>query len=359
MVPNSVTLRGPEEAVTALAFAPGGRQLAAGSMDKQVRVWTAADQAIRPRLLIQASEDARFAVPAPDGRTLATPGAEDSVVLRDPATGKEQKVLGRFESIPTCAAFSPDGKRLAAACGLGQKPEAKVWDVESGKELATLDVGTRATWTVVFTADGKTLATANGDGSIKLWNTSDWSLALTLTQASAVIGLAYSPDDKLLASSMRGEVGDHPVTLFDAGTSQIHSTLPSPSVEGWRVAFAPDGKTLASCHADNTVRLWDLATGTQKQSIACSDLPPEVAFSPDGRLLAIGLENGEILFRDLASNRELGAPSGPLQARRRHHLHTPAAAASSPPATTGPSALGSAGALAWDQLRPTVAQVST
>ena len=104
-----------------MAFAPGGRQLAAGSMDKQVRVWTAADQAIRPRLILKASEDARFAILTPDGRTLATPGAENSVVLRDPATGKEQKGLGRFESIPTCAAFSPDGKRLAAACGPGRE----------------------------------------------------------------------------------------------------------------------------------------------------------------------------------------------------------------------------------------------
>ena len=58
------------------------------------------------------------------------------------------------------------------------------------------------------------------------------------------------------------------------------------------------------------MRLWDLTTGSQKQSIACSALPPEVAFSPDGRLLAIGLENGEILFRDLASNRELARLRG-------------------------------------------------
>jgi WD40 repeat protein len=265
---------------------------------------------IRPRLVLKASEDARFATHTPDGRVLATPGLENSVVLRDPTTGKELKELGRFESLPTCAAFSPDGKQLAAACGLGEKPEAKVWEVETGKQLATLDVGTRATWTVVFTSDGKRLATANGDGSIKLWNTSNWSLALTLPQSSAVIGLAYSPDDKLLASSTRGDGDDHPVTLFNAGTSQIHSTLPSPPVEGWRLAFAPDGKTLASCHADNTVRLWDLATGTQKQSIACGALAPEVAFSPNGRLLAIGLENGEILFRDVNSNRELARLRG-------------------------------------------------
>jgi hypothetical protein len=165
-------------------------------------------------------------------------------------------------------------------------------------------VGTRATWTVVFTADGKTLATANGDGAIKLWNTADWSLARFHTELGG-IGLAFSPDDKLLAASTRGQGGDHPIALFDVTRVQLHATLPSPPVEGWRLTFSPDGATLASCHADNTVRLWDLATASQKQAITFSSLPPEVAFSPNGRLLAIGLENGEIVLRDLAANREL------------------------------------------------------
>ena len=112
--------------------------------------------------------------------------------------------------------------------------------------------------------------------------------------------LAYSPDGKLLA--VASSIG---VWLYDAQTYQERAVLTGHTDGVLSVAFSPDGQTLASGSRDDTVRLWDVATGTLQQTLTHTGSVPSVAFSPDGRTLASGVDGwtGTIYLWDVATGK--------------------------------------------------------
>jgi WD40 repeat protein len=97
-----------------------------------------------------------------------------------------------------------------------------------------------------------------------------------------IAAVAFSPDDKLLASGSH----DKTVKLWEVATGAERATLKSHQEAVNCVAFSPDGKTLASGSGDRTVKIWDVATGKEKASLEHSGVLLAVAFSPDGKWLA-------------------------------------------------------------------------
>ena len=186
-------------------------------------------------------------------------------------------------------AFSPDGKRLATA---SWDHTAKVWDVESGKELLTLRGHLSGVYGVAFSPDGKRLATASSDHTAKVWDARSGKELLTLRgHSDSVGGVAYSPDGKHLATAS----GDHTAKVWDAESGKELLTLRGHLSGVYGVAFCPDGKRLATASDDYTAKVWDVESG--KELLALRGHLSGVygvAFCPDGKRLTTATRAGTV-----------------------------------------------------------------
>ncbi len=218
-------------------------------------------------------------------------------------------------------AFSPDSRRLAVAVEEGT---LFLMDGTSGLLLFGLPGHSGPVRSVAFSPDGRLLASGGGNpdvfataatpqsGETILWDTTTGRERSRMVRDDQVTCVAFSPDGRLLAA---GGLDDS-VVLYEAATGHRIRTLncfealgPRRRVAG--IAFSPDGCRLASASWDGAIRVWDVATG-RKTNIFQHRWPAySVAFSPDGRRLAsaggetVGSLEGELKFWDVATGREL------------------------------------------------------
>ncbi len=156
-------------------------------------------------------------------------------------------------------------------------------------------------WAVAFAPDGKTLATAGDDHTIRFWNMPDIKQRSVLRgHVKLVISVAFSPDGRTLASGGF----DHTVRLWDAATGHPKAGFRGHAQPVRVVAFSPDGRLLATAAKSvkrgvGEVKLWDLLAGKERTSLDGDGT--SVAFSPDGGLLDIRACNGDVKFLDLST----------------------------------------------------------
>ena len=220
---------------------------------------------------------------SPDGKTLASGSRDKTVRLWDVASGKSIATLSGHSDYVRSVHFSPDGKMLASG---NSDNTVRLWDVASGQSIATLSGHTNWVWSVHFSPDGKTLASGSGDNTVRLWDVASGQSIATLSgHTESVYSVHFSPDGKTLASGS----DDKTVRLWDVASGKSIATLSGHTEPVISVHFSPDGKTLASGSWDKTVRLWDVAS---RKSIATLSGHTEsvlsVHFSPDGKTLASG-----------------------------------------------------------------------
>jgi WD40 repeat protein len=194
--------------------------------------------------------------------------------------------------------FSPDGKTLASASA---DKTIKLWDVGSYRLITSLEQHTEWVSSVAFSPDGKTLASASADKTIKLWDVGSYRLITSLEQhTGGVSSVAFSPDGKTLASAS----ADKTINLWDVGSYRLIISLEQHTEEVGSVAFSPDGKTLASASFDNTIKLWDVGSYRLITSLEQhKEGVTSVAFSPDGKTLASASYDETIKLWDVGSFR--------------------------------------------------------
>ncbi|TBR61999.1 hypothetical protein B4U84_08835, partial [Westiellopsis prolifica IICB1] len=147
---------------------------------------------------------------------------------------------------------------------------------------------------VAFSPDGKTIASANVDGTVKLWNLQGKLLETFNGHSDAVTSVAFSPDGKTIASASR----DRTVKLWDLQGKEL-CTFKGHSYMVNSVTFNPDGKTIASANVDGTVKLWNLQGKLLATFKGHSGGITSVAFSPDGKTIASASEKKTVKLWNL------------------------------------------------------------
>jgi len=290
--------------ITALAFSPDGRQVAASGFH-EVTLWKTADGTLDRRLAGLAERVYEIAY-SPDGRWLATasgdPGQFGAVKLwlAEPGGGGKpvRDLLETTDSV-FAVTFSPDNKLVAAA---GADRAVRIWEVESGKQVALIE--DHADWILdlSFSPDSKRLASASRDKTAKVFDVAKRESLVTFPGHNATVySVAYSPDGKTVATG--GE--DNKIRVWkpdDEGKqARQFGTFAGPV---FRLQYAPDGKTLVACSSDKTVRLFDPESGSQKQSLTGhADWVYSVAVAPDGKTVASGGWDGEVRLWNLADGK--------------------------------------------------------
>jgi WD40 repeat protein len=289
--------------INTIAFSPDARLVATGNAENSIQLWNA--QTGQAERTLAGHTGAVLTVAfSPDGKLLATGARDNSVKLWDAATGRETHTLAGHADRVRTLAFSPDGGRLASG---SNDRTIKIWDAARGRETRTLAGGmSDAVVAVAFTDDGRGVLAAGATQralvsfdaeSGKQLNASSDAESLETLEAAM-----FSADGKLLATSN----GDKTVVVRDVHAPKGERVFETRASGVYSTAFSPDGKWFASGSKDNTVRLWETATGRELHNLAGNiGVINSVAFSPDSSTVAAGGLSGGVKLWEALTGREL------------------------------------------------------
>jgi WD40 repeat protein len=189
---------------------------------------------------------------SPNGKMIATgSGVHNNIRLWDVKT---RKVIAKWKGhtgVVEALCWSANGERVASGSWDGT---ARVWNVNSGKNILTINTRYRWVRAVTYSPDSSKLATS-GANAVKIWDAKTGKRLTTLKHYYIVYSLAWTSDGKKLISGSLG-----PIRIFDTATWQQIAILEGHTSIVEAICLSPNNRLLASASWDKTAHLWDLDT---------------------------------------------------------------------------------------------------
>lgn len=297
------TLQGHQEPIWSVSWSSDGNAIASGSLDQMVRLWNPQTGDCR-HTLKGYTNVIRTVVWSPDGKFLTSSSTDNTVRVWEIETGQYLKTLtghqgwvlsAAWNPIPRSSLYSQGAAGLVASSG---RDSTKIWDVQTGRCLRTLSGHSGWVWSVAWspveiklpTGTGQLLATAGSlnDMTVRLWSLEGKCLNVLSGHQSWIWWVIWSPDGKMLASAGN----DQSIKLWDVQTGECLQTLHDDRLVGVAIAWSPDGNWLATSSTDRAVRLWNFQTGAfERELVGHQAVIWAIAWSPNGQWLASGSDD--------------------------------------------------------------------
>jgi WD40 repeat protein/uncharacterized caspase-like protein len=283
-------LKKHSDRVTSVTFTSDGKTLASTSADGTVRLWNTAEGTLR-QTRTGGQEEAKSAVLSPDGKILASASSNGAIALKSLIKGTTRTVQNPGGQVNSLS-FSPDSTMFAAA---GTDGTITLWSLD-GTLLKTLKGHGAEVLSVNFSPDGQMLVSGSADMTVRLWK-----IEKSKTPAIASNIISISPDGGMLATAEKdGTIQlwqrkeDNRLQLFKQ-INAYQSPVLSVSFSLLSSTSPTQGGILASSSDDKTIRLWNLADGTLRQTLTGHQgKVTSIAFSPNDNILASGSDDNTI-----------------------------------------------------------------
>jgi len=269
MPPKTETPLTPEELAIIKLWIDEGAKAPSGTRVKPKVVVGLPPANVHPVRAIAVSPD-KSTVVASRGNQIHVYDAKTGNYVRalvqpDLTTPEKKPVKAAHLSLVESLAYSPDGKLIAS----GSFQEVILWDAQTGTVKQKLTGFADRVVALAFSRDNKMLATGGGpaseDGEIKVFDPATGKLVVDIKNghSDTVFGVCFSPDGKMLATCG----ADKFVKTWEVPSGKFVKAFEGHTHHVLDVGWKSDGKLLASGGADNVVKVWDFQNGEQVRTI--------------------------------------------------------------------------------------------